>query len=91
MQRFKLNIANSVVTQQNSGLSSMGTGFVLDLFKRTAGEEEGRAAGKQREKKESAGRLNSKKILPDMGDLHPEEEYQGLDLAHFMESLGSEF
>ena len=40
MQRFKLNIANSVVTQQNAGLSSMDTGFVLDLFKRTTGEGE---------------------------------------------------
>jgi TATA-binding protein-associated factor len=90
MQRFKLNIANSIVTQQNSGLSSMDTGFVLDLFKRTTEEEEARAAGKQREKKDGAGPHNSKKVLPDVGDLHPEEEYQGLDLAHFMESLGGE-
>jgi TATA-binding protein-associated factor len=91
MQRFKLNIANSVVTQQNAGLSSMDTGFVLDLFKRTTDEEEGRAVGKRREKKESAGPLNSKRVLQGIGDLHSEEEYQGLDLAQFMESLGGEF
>jgi TATA-binding protein-associated factor len=90
MQRFKLNIANSVVTQQNAGLSSMDTGFVLDLFKRTTDEEEARAVGKRREKREGAGPLNSGKILQDIGDLYPEEEYQGLDLAHFMESLGGE-
>ena len=90
MQRFKLNIANSVVTQQNAGLSSMDTGFVLDLFKRTTDEEEGRAVGKQREK-ERAGPLNSKRILQGVGDLHWEEEYQGLELSHFMESLGGEF
>ncbi|KAF9792249.1 SNF2 chromatin remodeling protein [Thelephora terrestris] len=89
MQRFKLNIANSIVTQQNSGLSSMDTGFVLDLFKRTTEEEEARAAGKKR--KEGAGPLNSKKVLQDVGDLHTGDEYQGLDLANFMESLGSEF
>lgn len=91
MQRFKLNIANSVVTQQNAGLSSMDTGFVLDLFKRTTGEEDARAAGKQGEKKEGAGLFNSKRVLQGIGDLHSEEEYQGLDLAHFMESLGGEF
>lgn len=68
----------------------MDTGFVLDLFKRTTDEEGARVAGKRREKKEGAGPLNSKKILHDVGDLHPEEEYQGLDLSHFMESLGSE-
>jgi len=92
MQRFKLNIANSIVTQQNAGLSSMDTGFVLDLFKRTTEEEEARAVGKQREKKKgSAGPPNSKGILQGVGDLHSEEEYQGLDLANFMESLGGEF
>jgi len=90
MQRFKLNIANSVVTQQNAGLSSMDTGFVLDLFKRTTDGEEARGAGKRGEK-ESAGPLNAKRVLQGIGDLHPEEEYQGLDLAHFMESLGGEF
>lgn len=90
MQRFKLNIANSVVTQQNAGLSSMETGFVLDLFKRTT-DEDARAVGKQREKKESAGPLNSKRVLQGIGDLPSEGEYQGLDLAHFMESLGGEF
>lgn len=91
MQRFKLNIANSVVTQQNAGLSSMDTGFVLDLFKRTTDEEDARIAGKRREKRgEGAGPFNSKKILQDVGDLYPEEEYQGLDLAHFMETLSGE-
>jgi len=89
MQRFKLNIANSVVTQQNAGLSSMDTGFVLDLFKRTSDEEDARAVGKQRGN-ESAGQFNAKKVLQGIGDLHPEEEYKGLDLAHFMESLGGE-
>jgi len=90
MQRFKLNIANSIVTQQNAGLSSMDTGFVLDLFKRTTDEEDARAAGKKREKKEGAGSLNSKKVLHDVGGMPTEDEYQGLDLAHFMESLGGE-
>jgi TATA-binding protein-associated factor len=41
LQRFKLNIANSVVTQQNSGLASMDTDLVLDLFRHTTTEEDG--------------------------------------------------
>lgn len=32
LQRFKLNIANSVVSQDNASLSSMGTEQLLDLF-----------------------------------------------------------
>ncbi|KAF7359286.1 TBP associated factor [Mycena sanguinolenta] len=53
LQRFKLNIANSVVTQQNSGLASMDTDLVLDLFKRTTEEEDAAAAKKKA--KESSG------------------------------------
>lgn len=37
LQRFKLNIASSVITQQNAALSTMNTDQVLDLF--TAGPE----------------------------------------------------
>ncbi|RXK40222.1 TATA-binding protein-associated factor [Tremella mesenterica] len=41
LQRFKLNIASSVVTQQNAGLGSMNTGEVLDLFKLSTEEKGG--------------------------------------------------
>ena len=47
LQRFKLNIANSVVTQQNSGLASMDTDLVLDLFRHTTTEEEGPSTKKK--------------------------------------------
>ena len=47
MQRFKLNIANSVVTQQNAGLESMDTDLVLDLFKHTSEEDEAMTRGWQ--------------------------------------------
>ncbi len=62
LQRFKLNIANSVVTQQNSGLASMGTDLVLDLFKRTTVEED--AAAAKRKEKEKSGAVNQKNIIP---------------------------
>ncbi|KAK9467494.1 hypothetical protein V1512DRAFT_237084 [Lipomyces arxii] len=32
LQRFKLNIANTIVNQQNSGLATMDTDQILDLF-----------------------------------------------------------
>ncbi|TRM59955.1 hypothetical protein BD626DRAFT_572350 [Schizophyllum amplum] len=87
LQRFKLNIANSVVTQQNSGLASMDTDLVLDLFKRTTEEEDAAAAAKRksREAEESA---TQNKVLQGLEDLPAEEEYQGLDLASFMSTIG---
>lgn len=87
LQRFKLNIANSVVTQQNSGLASMDTDLVLDLFKRTT-EEEDAAAAKKKKAKESSGPLSQKSVLQGLEDLPAEDEYQGLDLSSFMGSLG---
>jgi len=87
LQRFKLNIANSVVTQQNSGLSSMDTDLVLDLFKRTSQEEDAAATKKRQEKKDPAG-AGQKNILDGLEDLPAEEEYDSLNLSSFMGSLG---
>ncbi|KAF7985005.1 hypothetical protein HWV62_9992 [Athelia sp. TMB] len=84
LQRFKLNVANSVVTQQNSGLASMDTDLVLDLFKRTSEEED---AATKKKAKESSGPLSQKNVLQGLEDLPAEEEYEGLDLSSFMGSL----
>ncbi|KAJ7491285.1 SNF2 superfamily chromatin remodeling protein [Mycena latifolia] len=86
LQRFKLNIANSVVTQQNSGLASMDTDLVLDLFRRTSEEEDAAAAKKKA--KESSGPVSQKNLLQGLEELPAEDEYQGLDLSSFMGSLG---
>lgn len=85
LQRFKLNIANSVVTQQNSGLASMDTDLVLDLFRHTTEEEDAAVAAKKKEKESNA--ITQKNVLRGLEDLPPEDEYQGLDLASFMSSL----
>ncbi|KAI8999034.1 SNF2 chromatin remodeling protein [Trametes punicea] len=87
LQRFKLNIANSVVTQQNSGLASMDTDLVLDLFKHTTEEEDAAAAAKKKENTVAAP-PGAKNILRGLEDLPPEEEYQELDVKSFMSSLG---
>lgn len=86
LQRFKLNIANSVVTQQNSGLGTMDTDLVLDLFRRTSEEEDAAAAAKK--VKDTSGPVSQKNILQGLEDLPAEEEYEGLDLTSFMGSLG---
>ncbi|KAF8130463.1 SNF2 chromatin remodeling protein [Mycena galopus ATCC 62051] len=88
LQRFKLNIANSVVTQQNSGLASMDTDLVLDLFRRTTEEEDAAAAAKKKAKEQSSGPVSQKNLLQGLEELPAEDEYQGLDLSSFMGSLG---
>lgn len=81
-----MNIANSVVTQQNSGLASMDTDLVLDLFKRTSEEDDARAAAKKKAK-EAAQPVTTKNVLQGLDELPPEDEYESLDLSNFMSSL----
>jgi len=90
LQRFKLNIANSVVTQQNAGLESMDTDLVLDLFKHTTEEEDARAAKKRADKSRSgvaAAVPGKSNILDGIEDLPAEEEYEALNFSNYMSSL----
>jgi TATA-binding protein-associated factor len=89
LQRFKLNIASSVVTQQNAGLGSMNTGEVLDLFKVSSDEPA---------KKKETGPVSASKVLegyvavpdvadPSLDDLPPEDEYAELSLSNFLSKV----
>ncbi|KAK4687502.1 TATA-binding protein-associated factor, partial [Tremellales sp. Uapishka_1] len=78
LQRFKLNIASSVVTQQNSGLGSMNTGEVLDLFKVPTDQPS------QAKASTSSGPVSQSKVLEGLEDLPPEDEYAELTLSNFM-------
>ncbi|KAL8276295.1 hypothetical protein RQP46_011323 [Phenoliferia psychrophenolica] len=79
LQRFKLNIASSVVTQQNSDLSTIGSD-VLDLFSVSADAPAPAGPPKNRP-------VGQKAILDNLADLPPEEEYQDLDFSAFTASL----
>ncbi|KIO27459.1 hypothetical protein M407DRAFT_23275 [Tulasnella calospora MUT 4182] len=87
LQRFKLNIANSVVTQQNAGLASMDTDLVLDLFRHTKDEDD--PSGKQKRKDAEANKpATAKNVLDGLEDLPNEDEYESLNFSTFMGSLG---
>ncbi|KAJ3838910.1 SNF2 chromatin remodeling protein [Lentinula raphanica] len=94
LQRFKLNVANSVVTQQNSGLSSMDTDLVLDLFRRTSeGDDDASSAAKKKKKNKNkegsgGGLVSQQNLLQGLEDLPPEEEYQEFDVSKFLGSIG---
>jgi len=64
----------------------MDTDLVLDLFRRTSGEEDTSSTSKK-SSKEAAGPVNQKNLLQGLEDLPPEEEYEGMDLKSFMSSL----
>ncbi|PLW56210.1 hypothetical protein PCANC_02036 [Puccinia coronata f. sp. avenae] len=94
LQRFKLNIATSIVNQQNSNLGSLNTDQILDLFNVSSGDaappgESGDPAGYNHLGLTPAmGAAGGKKnVLDGLEDLPPESEYESLDPAKFLSSL----
>lgn len=75
LQRFKMNIASTVVSQQNADLSTMETENVLDLFTLGPGNETD-----TKEKKAPTSRISQKALLDSLGEMEDTEE-QYADLA----------
>ncbi|EOR00991.1 hypothetical protein E3P92_00420 [Wallemia ichthyophaga] len=83
LQRFKLNVANSIVTQQNNSLDTMDTGQVLDLFSLSTGAEN----ESDNSKRNSNAPNSQKNMLEGLEDLPPEDEYESLDVNNFISSM----
>ncbi|KAL3875985.1 hypothetical protein ACJMK2_033878 [Sinanodonta woodiana] len=88
LQKFKMTIANTVISQDNSSLQTMGTDQLLELFsleEKKKGESAATAVsvGSIPSKKESV-----KSILDNLGDLWDTEQYEKeYSLDAFMNSL----
>ncbi|KAG1243725.1 hypothetical protein G6F68_015724 [Rhizopus microsporus] len=89
LQKFKLNIANSIVNQQNSGLQSMDTDQILDLFN-IGGQGEG-AKKKQKSidpSSSSEGLGAAKAVLENLENLWDDKEYEEeYNIDSFINSL----
>ncbi|CCX05040.1 Similar to Probable helicase mot1; acc. no. O43065 [Pyronema omphalodes CBS 100304] len=90
LQRFKLDVASTVVNQQNAGLATMETDQILDLF--NVGETV--AVTKQSEEEMvdvTTGEVKqkgAKGVLDDIGELWDESQYTDeYDLGNFIASL----
>lgn len=100
LQRFKVDVASTVVNQQNSGLGNMGTGEILDLFtlndsdSGVVGEVEAEAAKVGTEGDmidEATGQLKKKGEkgwLDDVQELWDEKQYEeSFNLDGFLQSI----
>lgn len=66
----------------------MGTDQVLDLFKISTGEEDAAASARRKaEESSSGGPVSQKSLLDGLEELPAEEEYSGLGVDSFMESM----
>lgn len=86
LQKFKLTIANTVISQDNSSLQTMDTGQLLDLF--TVDTQQQKENEKKREAETGKGKSSLKSILDNMGNLWDEEQYETeYNLDNFIETL----
>ncbi|KAI1306108.1 TATA-binding protein-associated factor mot1 [Mortierella claussenii] len=94
LQKFKLNIASTVINQQNSGIQSMGTDQILDLFQ-ISGAEETDVSGRRKGKhnggaSEGSGnqKMTTKNVLESLEGLWDEKQYEEeYNLDSFISSL----
>uniref|UniRef100_A0A671LNL0 TATA-binding protein-associated factor 172-like n=1 Tax=Sinocyclocheilus anshuiensis TaxID=1608454 RepID=A0A671LNL0_9TELE len=82
LQKFKMTIANTVISQENASLQSMGTEQLLNLFTLDKVKKSEAAASS------SSGQASMKSVLDGLGDLWDQQQYENeYDLDSFMHSL----
>ncbi|KAM9345373.1 TATA-binding protein-associated factor 172 [Symphorus nematophorus] len=84
LQKFKMSIANTVISQDNSSLQSMGTDQLLNLFTLDKGEK----GDKGEQSPSTSGKASMKSVLEGLGELWDQQQYDTeYNLDNFMHSL----
>jgi TATA-binding protein-associated factor len=87
LQKFKLLTANTIVSDENASMETMGTDNLLDLFNLS---EEGKAKGRQQDGASSSSASSSsvKNVLENLPELWDNNQYEDeYDLTQFLEGL----
>ncbi|CAB1312496.1 unnamed protein product [Coregonus sp. 'balchen'] len=83
LQKFKMNIANTVISQENANLQSMGTDQLLNLFTLDKDGKDDKG-----ESSSSGGKASIKNVLDGLGDLWDQQQYDTeYNLDSFMHAL----
>ncbi|KAK5853581.1 hypothetical protein PBY51_014723 [Eleginops maclovinus] len=81
LQKFKMSIANTVITQDNACMQSMGTDQLLNLFSLDKGEKGEQSAS-------TSAKDSMKSVLEGLGELWDQQQYDTeYNLDSFMTSL----
>lgn len=88
LQKFKLQIANTVISQDNSNLESMGTDHLLDLFKLDEKSKEKEESKSFTSDSSGQSKSTFKNVLEGLPEIWDSEQYEReYDLTDFMKSL----
>ncbi|KAI3362605.1 hypothetical protein L3Q82_001692 [Scortum barcoo] len=84
LQKFKMSIANTIISQENASLQSMGTDQLLNLFTLDKGEK----GEKGEQSPSTSGKASMKSVLDGLGELWDQQQYDSeYNLDNFMHSL----
>nr|XP_033799589.1 TATA-binding protein-associated factor 172 isoform X2 [Geotrypetes seraphini] len=84
LQKFKMSIANTIISQENASLQSMGTDQLLDLFTLDKDEKIEKADNSAT----TSGKATMKSILDNLGELWTQDQYDSeYSLDNFIHSL----
>lgn len=89
LQKFKLNIANTVITQENSSLLSMNTSDILDLFQLGENQKPQKEPSSKTTPSLDVPGSGLKSVLGNLPELWNEEQYSEYDVGKFMQSLST--
>ncbi|KAK8401952.1 hypothetical protein O3P69_001209 [Scylla paramamosain] len=92
LQKFKMMTANTVISQENSSLMSMGTSQLFDLFTLDSGKagigQESSSTASTKSHTLGLGAAGAKAVLESLPDLWDEDQYESeYDLDAFMSAL----
>ncbi len=91
LQQFKLNIASTVINQQNAGLDSMDTDQIFDLFGSNGDRVDKKSGNRQDDGTiDAQGKpipKGGQDILEGLSDLYDESQYDEYNLDKFIASL----
>ncbi|XP_060070663.1 TATA-binding protein-associated factor 172-like isoform X2 [Ylistrum balloti] len=90
LQKFKMTIANTVISQENSSLQTMGTDQLLDLFSLDDEKKGQSASGTNQAEAGSSKKETVSSMLENLGDLWDEDQYDTeYDMTSFLNSLST--
>ena len=94
LQKFKLNIANTVINQENASLTTMGTDQLLDLFQVVGDNNE---AGKTEPAGTDVAAMAAvadkslpkaaQAVLNELGQMWDESQYEEYNIENFLSSM----
>jgi TATA-binding protein-associated factor len=86
LQKFKLNIASSVVNTENTGLLTMSTGAILDLLHEDMGATV--AKGARKDADEHGGKMTLGKMLEELEWAeHATDGAEDMGIREFLDAL----